>query len=76
MLLLLMRILSGVYGWFSFLLSWVGVGTPGFEQRGMSCINLCSPGVKPFLQELPGCALADNLLFLEEDQSPAEQVLL
>lgn len=50
------------------------MGTHGFEKWGMSCIHLCSSRLKPFLQQLPGCALAANLLFLEEDQSSAGQV--
>lgn len=50
------------------------MGTHGFEKWGMTCIKLCSSRVKPFLQQLSGCALADHLLFLEEAQSSAEQV--
>lgn len=54
LLLLVMRILNGVYWWFSFLLSSVGVGTHGFEKWGMTWINLSSSRAKPFLQWLPG----------------------
>lgn len=53
LLLLLMRILNGVYDWFSFLLSYMGVGTHGFEKWGMTWINLCPSRIKPFLQLLP-----------------------